>query len=199
MYRPSSFKLTDVELIREVLEEWSFATLVTCGSGGMQASHLPFEYEPDANVLRTHLARANPQWREFGMGEVLAIFQGPHGYISPRWYENPLSVPTWNYVAVHVYGTVRIVEDDSVAAAVLERLVARNESNFENPWRLEAPEDWQAKMRAAIVVMEIEISRIEAKAKLSQNRPSGDVDRAIEGLDERGESALAEWMRRVRA
>lgn len=198
MYLPKSFALDDPTLITKILREYSFATLVTTGHSGLQASHLPFEYEPETNTLRTHLARANPQWRDFGNQEALAIFQGAHGYVSPRWYETDLAVPTWNYVAVHAYGIPRVMEDDAAVTRFLERLTATYEASFETPWRLEAPDDWQAKMRTAIVAVEIPISRLEAKAKLSQNRPEGDADRVIAGLQERGEAELAASMMKVR-
>jgi len=199
MYIPKSFALTDESEIERIFREFSFATLVTNDENGLQASHLPFEFDAERNVLISHMARANPQWRAFQNSETeaLVIFQGPHGYISPQWYETELAVPTWNYVVVHVYGKPRIVEDDAEVVALLERLVAANEAQFENPWRLEAPDDWQAKMRRAIVGIEIPVSRVEAKAKMSQNRPANDVLGVIEGLEAKGQTELAKWVQQL--
>jgi transcriptional regulator len=124
----------------------------------------------------------------------MVVFTGPHGYISPSWYETDLAVPTWNYVAVHVYGTATVLEDDSAVAGLLERLVAKYESTMPNPWRLQAPEEWQANLRKAIVGFEITVSRVEGKAKLSQNRPAVDIAGAIAGLVGQGNAELAAMM-----
>lgn len=194
MYIPKSFVMDEAGAIQSFIYENSFATLITHGESGLQASHLPFEFEAENNKLISHLARANPQWRDFGNGEVLVAFTGPHGYISPSWYETELAVPTWNYVAVHVYGTATVLEDDSAVAGLLERLVARYEAGMPNPWRLEAPEAWQANMRKALVGFEITIARVEAKAKLSQNRPAADIVGAIAGLVGQGNAELAAMM-----
>jgi transcriptional regulator len=129
--------------------------------------------------------------------EVMAIFQGAHGYISPRWYKTELAVPTWNYLAVHVYGAPRVIEDDEEVAKLLENLVAKHEGGFEKPWKLEAPDEWQANLRAAIVGFEMKISRIEGKAKMSQNRPAHDVEGVIEGLQSSGQNELAMWVRQL--
>jgi transcriptional regulator len=195
MYLPKSFELTDSDLIAQIINDNSFGTLISNGDNGLQASHLPFDFDSQRGVLRCHMARANPQWRDFEGQEVLAIFQGAHGYISPRWYQTELAVPTWNYVAVHVYGKPTILEDDGEVVALLENLVAQQESQFETPWKLEAPADWQQKMRRAIVGFEMTITRIEAKAKMSQNRPAEDVEGVIAGLESKGDTPLAAWMR----
>jgi transcriptional regulator len=197
MYTPKSFAITDANLIEQVIAENSFGTLVSHGKDGIQASHLPFEFDAERRVLRCHIARANPQWRDFENGELLAIFQGAHGYISPRWYQTELAVPTWNYIAIHAYGMPVIIENDAEVMSLLENLVAKHESQFETPWKLEAPKDWQEKMRRAIVGFEMRITRIEAKAKMSQNRSGEDVAGVAEGLAAKGESELAAWMRHL--
>lgn len=195
MYLPKSFELTDPNTIAEIIAANSFGTLISHGETGLQASHLPFEFDPQRSILRCHMARANPQWRDFQEQEVLAIFQGPHGYISPRWYQTELAVPTWNYVAIHVYGQPRIIEDDAEVEALLENLVAQHEAQFDAPWKLEAPADWQQNLRRAIVGFEMTITRIEAKAKMSQNRPAEDREGVIRGLQEQGETHLAAAVR----
>jgi transcriptional regulator len=197
MYTPKSFALTDPTLIAQVIDCHSFGTLISNGEGGLQASHLPFEFDAEQGLLRCHMARANPQWRDFGDKDVLAIFQGPHGYISPSWYQTELAVPTWNYVAVQVYGTPRIIEDDAEVAALLESLVTEHESWFEKPWKLEASEEWQRNLRRAIVGFEMKITRVEAKAKMSQNRPAEDIAGVVAGLEANHQKELAAWVRQL--
>lgn len=197
MYSPVSFQLQDDALIAQIIAENSFGALISSDESGLQCSHLPFEFNAQRQILRCHMARANSQWRAFDtQTEVLAIFQGPHGYVSPRWYETKLAVPTWNYLAVHVYGVAKIIEDDAEVEKLLADLVAQYENALENPWRLEAPADWQKNLRRAIVGFEISISRIEAKAKMSQNRPAADVAGVISGFESTGQDELAAWMRR---
>ena len=198
MYIPKSFALTDQTIISRILKEFSFGTLVSQGKNGLQASHLPFEYDATPNTLRCHMARANPQWHDFdGETEVIAIFTGPHGYISPQWYETELAVPTWNYVAIHAYGVPAIIEDDAEVAKLLNALTARYEKNFETPWQLQAPAEWQENLRRAIVAFEIPIARLEAKAKLSQNRPDADYTGVLSGLEANGQQELATWMKEL--
>lgn len=199
MYLPKSFELTDSEAIAQIIAANSFGTLISHGAAGLEASHLPFEFDPQRSVLRCHMARANSQWRDFDGQELLAIFQGPHGYISPRWYETQLAVPTWNYVAVHVYGQPRIIEEDAEVAALLEKLVAQHEAQFAPPWKLEAPTDWQQNLRRAIVGFEMTVTRIEAKAKMSQNRPALDREGVLAGLEAQGETELAAAVRHFNA
>jgi transcriptional regulator len=135
------------------------------------------------------MARANPQWRGFANletemkeREALVIFQGAHTYISPSWYADPVSVPTWNYMVAHVYGVPRIIEDDEGVREALRALIDVHEGGFEEPWRMDLPEDYLRKMMGAIVAFEIPIARLEGKYKLSQNRSEGDKRRVIERL-----------------
>ncbi len=195
MYQPKSFVLEDAELIGRIIAENSFALLVSNGEGGMEASHLPFEFDSHARTLCSHMARANGQWRTFDGREAIAIFSGPHAYISPSWYETELAVPTWNYVVVHAYGAPQIIEDDAWVEALLTRLIDKHESGRNPRWRLEAPADWQQKMRGAIVGFTMKITRLEAKAKLSQNRPRADIEAVIQGLERENQNELAQWMR----
>ena len=135
MYLPPYFAEDDQEILYSVIRENNFGLLVTTTDGAPLASHLPFLLEGD--TLVAHMARANPQWEAFESGaEVLCVFHGPHGYVSPNWYANKKSVPTWNYVAVHVYGAPRIVDDPAVALAMQERLVAAHEAGSPTPWTM---------------------------------------------------------------
>ena len=167
------------------------ATLVTHGPEGFRASILPMLFDPEDGpngTLRGHLARGNPQWREIEDGkQALAIFDGPDAYVSPAWYEEKQLtgkvVPTWNYVTVQAHGIVTTRHDPDWLIPHVGRLVARHESSRPDPWALtDAPEDYVKTQARAIVGLELRINRLEAKAKLSQNRPQADVDGAIDGL-----------------
>jgi transcriptional regulator len=131
------------------------------------------------------VARVNPQWRHFSNGaDVLAIFTGPHAYISPSWYQTPQMVPTWNYVAVHAYGIPRIVEDKKAFEEILHLTVREYESGQTSPWRDALPAEHKAGMMKAIVGFEIELTRVEAKFKLSQNRKPEDIAGAVAALSQ---------------
>jgi transcriptional regulator len=177
------------------------AAIVTCGPGGLIANHVPLLLDPEPapyGKLRGHLSRANEQWREMGqVGEVLAIFNGPQGYISPSWYpakqETGRVVPTWNYVAVHAYGTVRLFEDAGELRAFLESLTNQHEQKFPAPWRVsDAPPAYVDGQLRAIAGFEITITRLQGKWKMSQNRSAADRAGVVAGLSERGEDSLAE-------
>ena len=202
MYIPAHFREDDTGLLQNVIQEYGFATLVTCQGQRPFASHLPFLLDANRGqygTLRAHIARANPQWQDFDMGqEALALFQGPHAYISPSWYEAALSVPTWNYVAVHVYGVPRLV-DETRLHTMLQDMVAVYEAGFATPWKFALPDDYVDKMLKAVVGFEIEIARLEGKFKLSQNRSEADCSNVREKLRETGEPSGAEtaaWMER---
>jgi transcriptional regulator len=202
MYQPAHQKFV-VENPAALLSELCAvvpANLVTHGPGGFRASILPMLFDPDDGLhgtLRGHLARGNPQWREIeasigaggdGAGEALAIFDGPDAYISPAWYpEKQLTgkvVPTWNYVTVQAHGTLTTVHDPAWLIPHVARLVDRHESGRPDPWALtDAPEDYVRSQARAIVGLELRVSRLEGKRKLSQNRSDADIDGAIEGLD----------------
>lgn len=204
MYIPKDFTLDDPAQIAAVLARHAFAILVTAANDAAPtATHVPFLYDPRPGPhgrLRGHMARANPQWRDFaaGGGEALVIFHGPHAYISPRWYRPGAAVPTWNYVAVHAYGTPAIMDDDAAVDALLHDLVSEYETGAERPWSLDGQDEGYLKrMRRAIVAFEIPIARLEAKAKLSQNKMPEDRRGVIDGLrasDEAGDRALAALM-----
>jgi transcriptional regulator len=199
LYVPPLFRIDDQAKLAEFIARNAFGTLVSSGEDGLRVSHIPFLPEVGADGklrLLGHVARANGQWRELeGAREVLAIFQGPHGYISPTWYENHPAVPTWNYAVVHAHGKVRPLDE-----AGLRRLIGRLSDTYEagrpNPWRMEAQADeFLAGLVKAIVGFELEVERLEGKFKLSQNRPGNDALRVVEALEREGESALAALMR----
>jgi transcriptional regulator len=188
MYLPNSFREDDPALLHELMRQNNFAILVTQHDGAPFATHLPFMIDAQRGphgTLLAHMARANPQWRDFAAGrEALVIFQGPHAYISPSWYAAMPSVPTWNYAIVHAYGVPRIVEDHDRLYEILKRLVDTHEAAFEQPWRMELPDDYMDKMMRAIVGFEIEITRLEGKLKLSQNRSAIDQRQVVAALSE---------------
>jgi transcriptional regulator len=189
MYVPSAFVEHDATRLREFIRRYSFGTLVTHGDDRLVASHLPLLLDGDDGPrgrLIGHMARANPQWADFP-GEVLAVFTGPHGYISPSWYEAPGTVPTWNYTAVHVYGEVRVVEDRSGLLDILRRSVEVYESRMPQPWRFDESDPQFEKLLRAIVGFHVEIARIEGKWKLSQNHPEERRRRVIQALDARSD------------
>jgi len=202
MYIPKQFEVTDPETLYPVIQQFSFATVVTNGGKAPFASHLPMLLEAEGGEARLigHMARANPQWRHFeNTGEALVIFEGPHGYISPAWYETELAVPTWNYVAVHAYGAPKLVEDDTALLALVERTVDYYESGREAPWKAELPAEFRDGLLKAIIGFEIPITRLEGKFKLGQNRPEADIEKSVAALRESpapGDRELAEWMMR---
>jgi transcriptional regulator len=184
MYIPKSFAETDLPVLHQFMRDHNFATLITQQVGELIASHLPFMLDSqrgEYGTLKAHLARANPQWRQFGQ-EALIIFQGPHAYVSPSWYETHPSVPTWNYAVVHGYGVPRVIEDEGVLYRMLDSLVRNHESHRDPAWEMRLPEDYLDKMMKSIVAFEIEITRLEGKYKLSQNRSEVDQDNVIDQL-----------------
>ena len=193
MYIPKHFLETDLDALAELIEAHAFGTLITLADGRPFATHVPFLYERAANALHAHVARANPQWQGLGATrEVLAIFQGPHGYISPTWYVDP-GVPTWNYAAVHVYGTAVTIDDPEATARHVEALAARFERGNPTPWK----PSYDPKRLAGIVGIEIRITEIQGKLKLSQNRSTADRAGVIAKLAASGtdnDAALARLM-----
>lgn len=171
----------------------------------MTASHLPFLLQSEAGapgVLLGHMARANPQWHDFQSGaEVLVLFQGPHGYISPSWYESVEAVPTWNYEAVHAYGVPHLIEDPATVRSLLDALVSEYEAGQPVPWSTrQISDELVTKLQRAIVGFEIRITRLEGKRKLSQNRPAADQRGVLTGLRSTGAPnalELAELMEAV--
>ena len=192
MYVPSSFRVSDARILESFISRYSFATLITSSSAGLVASHIPITMRKcgDANCLIGHVARANRQWRAFdGTAEALAIFHGPHAYVSPTWYATSPAVPTWNYAAVHVYGKPAASEEREFTKAALVDLVAKYEGTRGNPWRAEglAPDVFD-RLASAIVAFEMPVERIEGKFKLGQNRSREDRGGMLAGLEGEGTS-----------
>lgn len=203
MWVPKAFAETDRGRLFDLVRSNSFGLLVTMRDGAPEASHLPFLLDDDRGengTLIAHMARANGQWRSFdGITEALAIFQGPHAYVSPRWYDPTVnSVPTWNYAAVHAYGIPALVEDPARVRAILERLIETHEAGEAAPWRMDSrPEDYLEGMMRGVAAFEIPIKRLEGKFKLNQNHPEGNRRGAIAGLrgtDDPLSHAIAELM-----
>jgi transcriptional regulator len=200
VYLPKHFAITDRALLHDLMRQFSFATLVTVHEGRPVAGHLPFMLDAERGeygTLIAHLARANQQWSAFAEeAEALVIFQGPHTYISPSWYETHPSVPTWNYMAIHAYGTPRLIEDEGRVRAALRALVDEHEQEFEVPWTMDLPEEYLRKMLRGIVAFEMPITKLEGKLKLSQNRSAHDQERVIAALAESADP-LAQGVREM--
>ena len=201
MYIPKLYREEDREKILKFLKQNNFPALVTYDGEKPIATHLPVEVLENENGSLTilgHMSRANPQWRSFGEQEVLLIFQGAHTYISPRWYDH-VNVPTWNYMMVHVYGKIRLVEGEKLYS-LLSRLV----KNHEEPaaYSLESlPQDFVQKEMNGVVGFAVDVTRIDAGYKLSQNRNDGDHENIIRELKGRGDensAAVAKSMRTMR-
>lgn len=183
MYTPRHFEVRDNDLLFALMDRFSFATLVTIDNGVPVATHLPYLIEREKGprgTLLSHMARANTQWQTFQPDqEVLTIFQGDHAYISPSWYAQQPSVPTWNYMVVHAYGVPRVIDDDA-ALMMLERVIAKHEAAYTPPWTMDVA--YSTKLLRGIVAFEIELTRIEGKFKLSQNRAAHDQEQVIAAL-----------------
>lgn len=200
MYIPDQFKETNPERIADLIENYPFAMLVTTSGGAPFVSYLPLLFDASIGAkggLLGHMARANPQWRQLAEGGgVQAIFQGPHAYVSPSWYSSP-GVPTWNYALVHLRGTPRLILDDAEIEALITRHTGIFESGQEHPWQPDLTGDRRARLFGMIVGFEIEITDVQAKFKLSQNRPGEDRQAVIERLSRSGdqtEAAVARLM-----
>lgn len=197
MYLPAHFEETRPEVLQQLIRDHSLAALVTLGPDGLDANHIPLELDPGPapfGTLRGHVARANPVWRDFSRDiEALAVFQGPQAYISPAWYQTKREtgkvVPTYNYIVVHAYGPIRVVEDRAWLRELVERLTSRHESGRPEPWKVtDAPAEFVEQMLGAIVGIEIPLTRLRGKWKVSQNRPSADRDGVVKGLREVNDS-----------
>lgn len=186
MYVPDAFAANDATAQRELMSNYGFATLISAAADGPVASHVPVIYDParGANgALLAHLARANPHGPALDGASVLVIFMGPHGYVSPAWYATHPAVPTWNYAVVHVHGRARLVTEESGVREIVSRLVDKYESGRPAPWTMsELPERYLRGMLAAIVGIEIDVTRIVGKHKLSQNRDAEDRARVVATL-----------------
>lgn len=199
LYIPPLFRIEDRSELVDFIDRHAFGTLVSSGAEGLHVSHIPFLVEATAEGgvrLLGHVAQANGQWRALETAtHVMAIFQGPHAYVSPTWYEHHPSVPTWNYAVVHAHGKPRAM-DEGELRGLLARLSAKYEAGRPAPWRMEdLTEDYVRSMLKAIAGFTIEVEKLEGKFKLSQNRPGRDAERAAAALEGEGEAELAALMR----
>ena len=201
MYLPSHFEETRVEILHGLIRAHPLGALVTFGTDGLNGNHVPFEIHPDPapyGTLRAHVARANPVWREFSKEvEPLVIFQGAQIYVTPSWYQTKKEtgkvVPTFNYIVVHAYGTLRVFEDSAWLRKFVGGLTDRFEASRAQPWAVtDAPEEFVAMQLRAIVGIEIQLTRLIGKWKTSQNRPSADQEGVIAGLRESDDAVARE-------
>jgi len=200
MYTPPYNRMENRAEIVDLMRAHNFCLLVTGAGGELHGSHLPclVDERGDRMVIELHMAKANPQWQQFFDDEVLVVFSGPHAYVSPRWYARAPAVPTWNYAAVHAYGTVAVVDDRQAKHAAQRRLVAAHDPD----WLAEfdgLAQDYLDPMLSAIVVFEVAVTRLDARWKLSQNRGRREQDLVIENLARgaaAGDQALAALMRK---
>jgi transcriptional regulator len=209
VYSPPYYREDDRAAMRGLMLQHPFALLVAAGESRLEAVHLPllFHGEPDTpalhplGLLRGHVARANPIWRSFdGQREALAVFSGPHAYVSPSWYASRPHVPTWNYTAVHAYGAPRLVEDADTVREHLHEMVRRMEAGAPQPWSVEAggAEDYMERLLPGLVMFEMSITRLDGKRKLNQNRSAEDragVIAALAASDDSSARGVAELMR----
>ncbi len=201
MYIPLSFRVDDRAALFDFVNHHSFATLFSQHDNHPFASHLPLLLDTatgSSGRLLGHMARANPHWETAANQRVLTVFHGPHAYISPSWYAAQNVVPTWNYVAVHATGVLRLIDDRDRLYEILRQTVIKYESPRATPWSIEAPEpEFLEKLLAAIVGFEIEVEMWEGKWKLSQNHPQERRDNVVTGLRSTGrpdELAIAALM-----
>jgi transcriptional regulator len=185
MYIPDLYKNENQEAITAFLKENSFGILINQTNGKLWATHIPLELSINSEgktLLEGHISKENPQWKGFAENDqILAVFSGPHSYISPSWYDHE-NVPTWNYIAVHVYGKIKIIEGDEVIES-LKRLVDKYEQNSENPVRIEDLSEKTMMQSRGIVAFQIEIEEIQAQQKMSQNRDDKNYQNIISELE----------------
>jgi transcriptional regulator len=200
MYTPKHNREEDREKLYAFMRSYGFAALITVKDDAPRATHLPFMVEKtdERITLYAHMAKANDQWRDFSEErELLVIFQEPHAYVSPRHYESAHNVPTWNYVAVHLYGHARILEKDEEKLELLERMIREHDENYFRTWK-ELPEDYISLKLNGIVAFRIEATRIEARFKLSQDRTVRERENIVRELaanDDRVVSDIGELMK----
>lgn len=195
MYIPKANEETRVDVLYEFIEAHPFATLVTMGSAGLFATHLPLVLDPAGGtlgVLRGHISRANNQWRDFADSvDALVIFSGPHHYITPNWYAEKAKtgkvVPTWNYAVVHAYARLRVIQDAAWLVENVTALTNVHEAGSAVPWRVsDAPEEYVQALAKGIVGVELTITRLEGKWKVSQNQSAENRAGVVKGLEELG-------------
>ena len=203
MYTPAHFSIKSREALHKIIQANPLGALVTMTPEGLDANHIPFELDPDRGVLTAHVARANPVWQQCKDGaDALVIFRGNQSYISPNWYpskhETHRQVPTWNYEVVHVHGVLTVQDEERFVRGVVARLTRVHEASEPKPWKMtdSAPEYIDGMLKA-IVGIEIAITRLEGKTKLSQNRETRDRQSAAQTLIRQGQAQLGEAMQKT--
>lgn len=201
MYIPKYFIETDEAKLIEFMREFNFATLITAKNDVPFATHLPFiiETRDDKIYLQAHLAKANPHWQQFENKEVLVIFAEPHAYISPMLYEKPENVPTWNYIAVHAYGRIKTFEQAENLALLEKQVEAFDKTYFETSWQ-QISDEYKTNLAKGVVAFEIEVTDLQGKKKLNQNKTGKDAENVIEALeksDNDNEKLIAKYMKEV--
>jgi transcriptional regulator len=206
MYIPEHFAEARPSELHRIIRAHPLGLLCTAGPQGLDANHLPFLLDADSGAhgrLVGHVARANPLWQSVPSGsEVLVVFRGAEGYVSPNWYPSKhathRAVPTWNYEVVHAHGVLTVHDDEKHVRSVVARLTHAHEAGEPRPWKMgDAPPDFLADMLRAIVGIEVRITRLEGKRKLSQNRPAADRTGVVDALGQRGRDALAQAVRQA--
>jgi transcriptional regulator len=205
MYTPRFNQVSDRAILLEAMRAYSFAILIgpldrADSAGSHHATHLPLVVKDEGphGILEGHFAKANSHWQSLANRETLVIFSGPHSYVSPSLYTEELSVPTWNYIAIHAHGTLELIEEDAAKETLLTGLIHANEPAYADQWR-NLPDGFRRTMLAGIVGFRIPIARIEGKFKISQNRPEADR-RAVHAAHSIGtpdQQSLAVWMKRL--
>ena len=206
MYTPAHFAQTEPEQLQRIIHAHPLGVLVTAGPGGLDADHIPFEFDPTGGPLgklSAHVARANSLWQRCPTGtEVMVIFRGAESYVSPNWYpskhEAHRQVPTWNYEVVHAHGRLTVLDDERFVRGLVARLTRRHEATEPKPWKMgDSAPAFIDEMLAKVVGIEIELTSLTGKSKLSQNKEARDRLNAAERLDARGEAELALAMRKT--
>ncbi len=195
MYIPDQFQEPRIEVMHELIRSYPLGTVVTLSSDGLNANHIPFHLSVDSppfGILQGHIARSNPMWNDFDEDiGVLAVFHGPNAYISPSWYatktETGKVVPTWNYMVVHAYGSLKVVDDASWLRSSLESLTDHSEASFAEQWQVsDAPHEFTERLMGAIVGIEIVVTKLIGKWKVSQNQSVENRAGVIRGLNSSG-------------
>ncbi|WP_445368782.1 FMN-binding negative transcriptional regulator [Methylomonas sp. BW4-1] len=202
MYIPKHFDEPRIEVMQTLMRDYPLATLVTLSADGLNANHIPLHWveagETAYGSLHGHIARSNPLWTDYDpKTEVLAVFQSENAYISPSWYASKPQtgkvVPTWNYVAVHAYGKLKIIDDPAWIRRQLETMTDEFEADFPEPWSVaDAPADFTERLLTQIVGIEISVTRLQGKWKVSQNQPPENQNSLIEALRKSGQTAMAD-------
>jgi transcriptional regulator len=208
MYVPAEFEETQIEVLHELIQQYPLGILLTHGQSGLDANHLPFELDTEVaelGVLHAHVARKNPVWQDVQDGdEVLVVFRAGDAYISPQWYpskqEHHQQVPTWNYRVIHAHGKVKIRDDERYVRGVVACLTRTHEAMQAEPWKMsDAPKDYIETMLKAIVGIEIEITKIQGKSKLGQNKEHRDIVGVANALSTTGQREISKAMYQVAA